>query len=108
MVDSSPDYKQLFFEEKNRNKAAEIAQNEAEQGRAEEQRRREEEEEKPWKMTLPEFLDACHNHLHLGLAVQKDASQSTQGNSMNANNKLRPQKRLGWVPSVSKRGFRML
>src|SRR4051794_18036330 len=29
--------------------------------------------------TLPEFLDACHEHLFLGLTIQKDKKSSTKG-----------------------------
>ncbi|RYN89301.1 hypothetical protein AA0119_g11482 [Alternaria tenuissima] len=83
MVEGSPDYKALYLEEQRRREAAENAQKEAEAAREEEQHRREEEQrrreeaeqaqeravEKTRKTALPEFLDACHNHLHLGLTV---------------------------------------
>ena len=89
MAGQSPDYKKLFLEEQRRRKAAESAQKD-------EQRRRKEAEEKTRKTTLPEFLDACHNHLHLGLTVQTNAALSTRGDPANANNKLRPEKLLLW------------
>ncbi|KAH8710247.1 hypothetical protein GQ44DRAFT_752488 [Phaeosphaeriaceae sp. PMI808] len=84
MAEQSPDYKKLFLEEQRR--------------REEEQRRREaaeqsqdRAEEKTRKTTLPEFLDAYHNHLHPGLTAQTDATLSTRGDSANATNKLQPQ-----------------
>ncbi len=40
--------------------------------------------------TLPEFLSACHQHLFLGLDVQKDKDSSTKGDPANAEQKLRP------------------
>jgi hypothetical protein len=110
MAEQSPDYKKLFFEEQSRRQAAEQAQKEEQREREEEQRRREEEqrrreaaekaqvraEESTRKTTLPEFLDACHNHLHSSLTVQTDATLSTRGDPANANNKLRPEKLLLW------------
>ncbi|KAF2194998.1 hypothetical protein K469DRAFT_648552 [Zopfia rhizophila CBS 207.26] len=110
MAEQSPDYKKLFLEEQRRREeeqrrrvAAENAQRQAEQAREEEHRRREaaeqaqeKAEEKTRKTTLPEFLDACHNHLHSGLTVQTDVTLSTRGDPANANNKLRPERLLIW------------
>ncbi|KAF2804380.1 uncharacterized protein BDZ99DRAFT_525587 [Mytilinidion resinicola] len=81
MAQQSPDYKMLFFEEQRRREeeqrrreVAERAQEEEQCRREEEQRRREnaeqaqeKAEEKTRKTSLPEFLDACHNHLYSGL-----------------------------------------
>lgn len=72
---SSPDYKQLYFEE---------------------QRRRQDAEERTRKTTLPEFLDACHTHLHGGLTVQTNRKLSTQGDPSNANEKVRPERIRAW------------
>ena len=47
------------------------------------------------KTTLPDFLDACHIHLSLGLAVQ-DATLSNQGNPSNATNELHPNQIQAW------------
>lgn len=44
------------------------------------------------QMTLPEFLDACHTYLFLGLSIQKNKDSSTKGDPANANRKLRPNK----------------
>ena len=117
MADELNQIKLLLIEERNRREAAEKAQTEAERGRAEEQRRREEEqrrreeeqrrreeeqrrreevEERTRKTTLPEYLDVCHKHLYLSLAIQKDATQSTQGKPANAKNKLRPERFVAW------------
>src|SRR5436190_15803955 len=104
MAQQSPDYKKLFLEERRRREEAERvqederqrreeaqrAQEEAERSKEEERRLREEAEQKTRKTTLPEFLDACHTHLHLGLSVQAKEF-STQGSPANANNKLRPE-----------------
>ncbi|KAF1992918.1 hypothetical protein P154DRAFT_528154 [Amniculicola lignicola CBS 123094] len=106
----SPDYKKLFLEEQRRREAAEQAQKEEQHRREEEQRRREEEqrrreaaeqaqdraEEKTRKTTLPEYLDACHTHLHSGLTVQTDTTLSTRGDPSNATNKLRPENLVLW------------
>jgi hypothetical protein len=118
MVEGSPDYKALYLEEQRRREeeqrrreeeqrrreAAENAQKEAEAAREEEQRRREEAEqaqeravEKTRKTALPEFLDACHNHLHSGLTVQTNPTLSTRGSPANANNKLRPERLALWA-----------
>ncbi|KAF1364326.1 hypothetical protein EJ07DRAFT_100012 [Lizonia empirigonia] len=97
-------------EEQRKRKAAEQAQKEeqrrreaAEQAQKEEQRRREaaeqsqdRAEQKTRKTTLPEFLDACHIHLHSRLTIQTDATLSTQGDPANATNKLRPEKLVLW------------
>jgi len=68
--------------------------------REEEQRLREEDrqryERRTGKTTLPEFLDACHTHLCLGLTIQPDTTQSTQGDAANADNKPRPERILPW------------
>jgi hypothetical protein len=103
MAERSPDYKKLFLEEQRKREAAEQAQKEEQRRREEEQHRREaaeqaqkRAEETTRKTTLPEFLDACHNHLHSGLTVQTDATLSTRGDPANANNKLRPNKLLQW------------
>ncbi|KAK8142951.1 hypothetical protein G3M48_007920 [Beauveria asiatica] len=39
---------------------------------------------------LSEFLDACHQHLFLGIYVQEDKESSTKGDPANAEQKLRP------------------
>ncbi|RMZ87183.1 hypothetical protein DV736_g5591, partial [Chaetothyriales sp. CBS 134916] len=83
-------------EEERKRVAAENAQRQAEQTREEAEQAREKTEEKTRKTTLPEFLDACHNHLHSGLTVQTDATLSTRGDPANANNKLRPERVLIW------------
>src|SRR4051812_22094977 len=90
--------------EQRRREEAESAQKQAEDAQKEEQRRREEAEqaqertgEKTRKTALPEFLDACHNHLHASLTVQTDATQSTRGDPANANNKLRPERLALWA-----------
>ena len=89
MAQQSPDYKQLFQEEQKKRQQAEGAQEE-------ERRRREKAEEIIRKTTLPEFLDACHVHLHSGLTVQIDPTRSTKGNPANATNKMRPERILAW------------
>lgn len=70
-------------------------------GREEEQRKREEQqrrhEEQTGKSTLPQFLDACHTQLYLGLAVRKEKTESTQGHPANADNKVRPDHILPWL-----------
>ncbi|KAL4993231.1 hypothetical protein BDV10DRAFT_179484 [Aspergillus recurvatus] len=68
---------------------------EEEQGRrrqAEEQLRRQIQ-----NTTLPEFLDACHSHLFLGLHIQRDRDSSTKGDPANADRKLRPAKIREWT-----------
>ncbi|KAL6229918.1 hypothetical protein BDW75DRAFT_224012 [Aspergillus navahoensis] len=47
--------------------------------------------------TLPEFLDACHAHLFLGLSIQKTKDSSTKGDPANADRKLRPNKVREWT-----------
>ncbi|OJD10750.1 hypothetical protein ACJ73_09708, partial [Blastomyces percursus] len=47
--------------------------------------------------TLPEFLDACHVHLFLGLAVQTNSALWTTGSPENADRKLRPTKICEWT-----------
>lgn len=47
--------------------------------------------------TLPEFLDACHVHLFLGLSIQKDRDSSTKGDPANADRKLRPTNVREWI-----------
>lgn len=47
--------------------------------------------------TLPEFLDACHVHLFLGLTVDPDKDSSTKGDPANADRKLRPAKIREWI-----------
>jgi hypothetical protein len=73
---------------------------EAQQREQEAERLREEDrhryERRTGKTTLPEFLDACHTHLSLGLTIQSDSTQSTQGNAANAENKPRPDRILPW------------
>ncbi|KAF2254148.1 hypothetical protein BU26DRAFT_514154 [Trematosphaeria pertusa] len=97
-------------EERRGREAAESAQQAAESAREEERRGREAAESaqqaaesaqqaaerKLRKTTLPEFLNACHKHLHLGLTVQANSKLSTQGNPANANNKTRPERILEW------------
>jgi len=123
MALQSPDYKRLFLEEQRRRQEAERAQEEAkraqeeaeraqeeaeraqeeaeraqeeaERAQEEEQHRRENAEEKTRKTTLPEFLDACHVHLHSGLTVQT-ATLSTRGDPANANYKHRPERIRAW------------
>ncbi len=103
MAQQSPDYKQLFFEEQRKRKEEQRKREEAERAQKEERRRREEAEhaeeeqrKKNRETTLPEFLDACHVHLYSGLAVQTNATMSTQGDPSNANNKVRPERIQAW------------
>jgi len=123
MAQLSPDYKRLFLEERRLREESERAKEEAERAKEEadrakedercrreeaerareeaereiedERRLREEAEQKSRKTTLPEFLNACHIYLHLGLSVQAK-ELSTQGSPANANNKLRPESIRAW------------
>lgn len=77
---------------------------EAERRREEEQRRREEAEQslnlerlQTQNTNLPEFLNACHEHLFLGLTIQKDKKSSTKGDPANADRKLRPNRIREWT-----------
>ncbi|EED22749.1 conserved hypothetical protein [Talaromyces stipitatus ATCC 10500] len=84
---------------------------EAEQREKEERQRREEAERRQevaeqnlrlerlqtQNTTLPEFLTACHEHLFLGLAIQKDKKSSTKGDPANADRKLRPSRIQEWT-----------
>ena len=83
MADLSPNYKQLYLEEQRRREEAERAQ-------GEERSRREKAKATTRKTTLPELLDACHDHLHASLTIQTDTTLSTRGDTANANSKLRP------------------
>lgn len=80
-------------EEERRRKQAEQQRDEAEQQRdaAEQQLKH-----RTQKTTLPEFLDACHQHLFLGLQVQKDKESSTKGDPANAEQKFRPDHIREW------------
>uniref|UniRef100_A0A093ULW5 Putative cell division control protein 7 like 2 n=1 Tax=Talaromyces marneffei PM1 TaxID=1077442 RepID=A0A093ULW5_TALMA len=90
-------------EAERRREEAERRQEEAERRREEEQRRRVEAEQtlhverlQTQNTTLPEFLDACHEHLFLGLTIQKDKKSSTKGDPANADRKLRPSRIQEW------------
>ena len=110
MENSSPDYKQLFLQAQRAQQEAERAKQEAERGQQEAERGQQEAERAQHeaeraqheaeratrKTTLPEFLDACHGHLHSSLVVQTDASLSTKGDPSNANNKVRPEEIRVW------------
>lgn len=48
------------------------------------------------EQTSPTFLDSLHKHLFLGLEVQQDRTQSTQGDPANTTNKLRPRYLRAW------------
>lgn len=74
--------------------AARRREQEAEQLREEE---RQHYERRTGKTMLPESLHACHTHLCLGLTIQLDSTQSTQGNAANADNKPRPNRILPWL-----------
>jgi hypothetical protein len=91
----------LREEAQQREQEAERLREEAERLREEEQRLREEDrhhyERRTGKTTLPEFLDACHTNLCLGLTIQPDSTQSTQGDAANAENKPRPDRILPWA-----------
>ena len=65
---------------RNQLKEAKRREQEAQRLREEEQRLRKEQlcKKRTGKSTLPEFLDACHKHLYLGLTIQPDSTQSTQ------------------------------
>ncbi|KFY50792.1 hypothetical protein V495_00095 [Pseudogymnoascus sp. VKM F-4514 (FW-929)] len=80
-------------EAQQREQAARQREREAERLRDEDRQRY---ERRIGKTTLPEFLDACHTHLCLGLTIQPDSTQSTQGDAANADNKPRPDRILPW------------
>lgn len=82
MAEQSPDWKSLCLEEQRRREEADQGQERA--------------EEKTRKTALPEYLKGCHDHLYSGLTVQTDATLSTQGDPVNANSKLRPERLLIW------------
>ncbi|KFZ01138.1 hypothetical protein V500_00875 [Pseudogymnoascus sp. VKM F-4518 (FW-2643)] len=88
----------LREEEQRLREEAERLRQEAQQREQETQRLREYEKQRydrrTGKTTLPEFLDACHKHLCLGLTIQPDTTQSTQGDAANADNKPRPDRIL--------------
>ncbi|KUL81423.1 hypothetical protein ZTR_09479, partial [Talaromyces verruculosus] len=98
-------------EAERRREEAERRREEAERRREEEQRRREGEQRRreeaeqnldqerlqTQNTTLPEFLDACHKHLFLGLTIQKDKKSSTKGDPANADRKLRPSRIQEWT-----------
>jgi len=96
MAQQSPDYKKLFFEEQRKREKAERAQKEERRRREEAEHAEEEQRKKNRETTLPEFLDACHVHLYSGLAVQTNATLSTQGDPSNANSKVRPERIQAW------------
>jgi hypothetical protein len=87
-------------EAQQREQEAQQREQDAQRRTQEVERVREEErhqyERKTGKTTLPEFLDACHTHLCLGLTIQPDTTQSTQGDAANADNKPRPDRILPW------------
>ncbi|RYN85195.1 hypothetical protein AA0119_g13313, partial [Alternaria tenuissima] len=97
MADGSPDYKVLYLEAERRREEEQRKREEAERKREEAEQAQERATEKTRKTALPEFLDACHTHLHSGLTVQTDPTLSTQGNPANANNKLRPERVVLWT-----------
>ncbi|CDM36994.1 hypothetical protein DTO006G1_1951 [Penicillium roqueforti] len=70
---------------------------EARQREAETRRQLSEERIQTRDTTLPEFLDACHVHLFLGMNVQTCIDSSTKGDPANADNKLRPARIREWV-----------
>jgi hypothetical protein len=90
-------------EEQRRREEEQRRREEEQRRREEEQRRREEAEQElnterlqTQNTTLPEFLDACHEHLFLGLAIQ-DKDSSTKGDPANADRKLRPDRIQEWT-----------
>ena len=87
---------QRVEEEEASRRLAEQRVEEEEASRRLAEQRVEKSESRTRKTTLPEFLDACHIYLSLGLAVQ-EASLSTQGDPANARNKLRPEKIRSWT-----------
>lgn len=85
-------------ETQRREQEAQRRKQEAQQREQEAERLHEEDrhryERRTGKTTLPEFLDACYTHLSLGLTIQPDNTQSTQGDAANAENKPRPDRIL--------------
>ncbi|OJD26199.1 hypothetical protein ACJ73_02430 [Blastomyces percursus] len=96
---------QRLREEEQRRREEEQRRREEEQRRREEEQRLREQAERALKLqiqenqatTLPEFLDACHVHLFLGLSIQKDLHSSTKGDPANADRKLRPTNIREWT-----------
>ncbi|KAM0670931.1 hypothetical protein ACQRIU_001326 [Beauveria bassiana] len=84
-------------EEERLRKQAEQRRDEVEQQRdaAEQQLRLQTQQTR--NTTLLEFLDACHQHLFLGLDVQEDKESSTKGDPANAEQKLRPDHIREWT-----------
>jgi len=88
MEPQSPDYRQLYLREQARREQAERVRQEAETAQQEAERAQQEAQRAQSKTTLPEYLDSCHTQLYLGLNVQTDSRQSTQGDPSNANDKV--------------------
>ncbi|KAK2752536.1 hypothetical protein FQN55_006649 [Onygenales sp. PD_40] len=87
-MDSEPDYKRLFLEERSR-------RIEEQRLREEEQRRRIEEQRRTQPTTLPEYLDAWHG-VFRSLQVQ-DPLLGTKGAPFNAKGKPFPNKLCEWL-----------
>ncbi|KAL8730482.1 MAG: hypothetical protein Q9166_004046 [cf. Caloplaca sp. 2 TL-2023] len=68
----------------------------AEQNLAAERRRREEAEKAIAKVPLPEFLQACHQHLHCPASIQPIKSFTTAGPLSVPKNRYRPDRLVPW------------
>lgn len=98
MTNSSPDYKKLFMEEKERRRQAEERQKQAEESQKQEEERRKQEEERRKQAeerrkqaedegrlnrernrptTFVEFIRLCHNLLSRPLRVESPSSSTT-------------------------------
>ncbi|KAH8723917.1 hypothetical protein GQ44DRAFT_773500 [Phaeosphaeriaceae sp. PMI808] len=110
MAEQSPDCTKLYFEQrhrheeeqrkyeeaKHRREAAEQSLKEAQHRREEAERKYEEAKRSTRKTTLPEFLNACHNHVPSNITAQTDATLPTRDDPTNATNNLRPQELVLW------------
>ncbi|KAL2376748.1 hypothetical protein RJZ90_007281 [Blastomyces dermatitidis] len=82
-------------EEEKRQAEEEKRQAEGRQREAEEKKQQTEKQLLP--TSLPQFLDACHTYLSVGLSSRINHRTGTQGNPENAESKLRPDKIREWT-----------
>ncbi|KAF3031555.1 hypothetical protein E8E11_001800, partial [Didymella keratinophila] len=101
MANQSPDYKQLYLEGQRKLEEEQCKRKEEQRRREDAEQAQEKAEARIRKTILPQFLDACHTHLHSSLTIQTDATLSTRGDPANAKNKLRPERLRAWTDFAS-------
>ncbi|OAX82184.1 hypothetical protein ACJ72_03469 [Emergomyces africanus] len=89
--------RQLLKQAEEERRQAEEKQRQAEENQRQAEEKQRQAEKQILPTSLPQFLDACHTYLSVGLSSRINYRTGTRGNPENAESKLRPDRIREWT-----------